>query len=353
MKKFNFNQILKKSSPYIIAEIGVNHGNSLALADKMIKQAKLGGANAVKFQTYKAELIASKKSPYYWDLKKVSETSQYKLFKKFDKFNSLEYKKLKKICDKYEIEFTSTPFDINSVDFLDELVSFFKIASADFTNLPLISKVCAKGKPVIISTGACDIKEIISLDKYLKRKFPKIQVIFLHCVLSYPTSFKNANLNFINILKKKFPKRIIGYSDHTMPDQSMIVLTKAYESGAQIIEKHFTSEDLKGEKNNDHFHSMDLNDIKKFRANIDLLGVINGNYKTRKVLKCETTSRKYARRSLFTMGTIKKNERITEKNIIAKRPGTGISPLKIHQILNKKAKKNLSDDHKISFKDIK
>ena len=110
----------------MIAEIGVNHENSIGKAEKMIVQAKLGGVDAVKFQTYKADLIASKNSPYYWDLNKVSETSQYKLFKKFDKFGEEEYKKLKKICDKHKITFTSTPFDINSVDFLDKLVPFLK-----------------------------------------------------------------------------------------------------------------------------------------------------------------------------------------------------------------------------------
>ena len=115
----------------MIAEIGVNHENSIGKAEKMIVQAKLE-EQMVKFQTYKADLIASKNSPYYWDLNKVSETSQYKLFKKFDKFGEEEYKKLKKICDKHKITFTSTPFDINSVDFLDKLVPFFKIASADF-----------------------------------------------------------------------------------------------------------------------------------------------------------------------------------------------------------------------------
>ena len=160
-------------------------------------------------------------------LNEVSEKSQYKLFQKFDKFNVEDYEKLKKICDKYKIIFTSTPFDLNSVDFLDDLVPFFKIASADFTNLPLIDKICSKKKPIVISTGACEMQELLFLDKYLKKKFPKIEVVFLHCVLSYPTSFKNANLNFIKILKKKFPKRIIGYSDHTLPDNSMLVLTKS------------------------------------------------------------------------------------------------------------------------------
>ncbi len=353
MKKFNFRNILKKKKPYLIAEIGVNHENSIGKAEKMIIQAKLGGADAVKFQTYKADLIASKNSPYYWDLNKVSETSQYKLFKKFDKFGEEEYKKLKKICDKHKITFTSTPFDINSVDFLDKLVPFFKIASADFTNLPLINKVCSKKKPIIISTGACDIKEIVFLDKYLQKNFPKIEVIFLHCILSYPTSFSDANLNFIKILKKRFPHRTIGYSDHTMPDQSMMVLTKSYEYGAEIIEKHFTADRFKGRKNNDHFHSMDFKDIKKFRNNVELIKKIDGKIKDRIILKCEKISRKNARRSIFTLGKIKKNQKITYKNIIAKRPGDGISPIFVKKIINKIAKKDLNDDHKIKFSDIR
>ena len=337
----------------MIAEIGVNHENSLKRAEKMIVQAKLGGADAVKFQTYKADLIASKNSPYYWDLKKVSETSQYKLFKKFDKFGESDYKRLKKICDKNKIIFTSTPFDIHSVDFLDKLVPFFKVASADFTNLPLINKICSKKKPIIISTGACNMKEIYFLDKYLKKNFPRIEVIFLHCILSYPTSFSDANLNFIKLLKKKFPKRTIGYSDHTMPDQSMMVLTKSYEYGAEVIEKHFTTDKLKGRKNNDHFHSMDFHDLKRFRDNIELTKVINGKNKNRNVLGCEKKSRKNARRSIFTLGKIKKNQKITYRNIIAKRPGDGISPIYVKKIINKYAKKDLSDDHKIKFSDVK
>ena len=140
-----FKNFKKLKKPYLIAEIGVNHENSLALADKIIKQAKMGGASAVKFQTYKADKIASKNSPYYWDLKQVKETSQFKLFKKYDKFNHSHYKKLKKICEFYSIEFLSTPFDHDAVNFLNKLVPFFKIASADATNIPLIEKVCKTG----------------------------------------------------------------------------------------------------------------------------------------------------------------------------------------------------------------
>ena len=352
MKKINFKKILKKRSPYIIAEIGVNHESSFFKAEKMIRQAKLGGADAVKFQTYKANLLASKKSPYYWDLKKVSIKSQYELFKKFDKFNESDFIKLKKICDKYKITFCSTPFDSQSALFLNKLVSFFKIASADFTNLPLIDLVCSFGKPVLISTGACTILEIMKLKSYICKKYPKVEIIFMHCVLSYPTDYKFANLQQIKLLKVKLKTGIIGYSDHTMPDKSMLVLLESYRYGAQIIEKHFTSDDLKGHKNNDHFHSMDFNDLKILRNNLELIKIIKGKKEKRKILACEIISRKNARRSIFTFTSMKKGEKFSNKNIIPKRPGDGISTMKINKILDKKATKNLPNDHKLKWSDI-
>ena len=352
MKKISFKKILKNKNPYIIAEIGVNHENSFFKAEKIIKQAKAGGADAVKFQTYKAELIASKNSPYYWDLNKVSTTSQYKLFKKFDKFNEKDFIKLKKICDKYKITFCSTPFDYKSALFLNKLVPFFKIASADFTNRPLIELVCSFGKPVIISTGACTTDEIVKLKSYISSKYPSTELIFMHCVLSYPTEYKFANLEQIKFLKNKLKNNIIGYSDHTMPDQSMLVLLESFRYGAQIIEKHFTSDNCKGLKNNDHFHSMDFNDLKLLRSNLELIKTIKGNGNIKKVLSCEKKSRKNARRSLFTFCQIRKGDKISFENIIPKRPGDGISPVNIKKLINKKATKHLLPDHKLKWSDF-
>ena len=130
----------KKTNPYFIAEVGVNHENNLTRAKKLIDLAKEGGADGVKFQTYTAEKIACKQSPYYWDIKEIPVKSQYKLFKKFDKFGFKEYEKLKRHCDSVKIDFLSTPFDIEAVDYLNHLVPFFKVASADLTNFPLIKK---------------------------------------------------------------------------------------------------------------------------------------------------------------------------------------------------------------------
>ena len=166
----------------------------------------------------------------------------------------------------------------------------------------------------------------------------------MHCILSYPTNYNDANLQFINIFKKKYKNFITGYSDHTMPDSSGMVLTKAYELGATVIEKHFTLDTLKGKKNNDHFHSMNFKDLITFRENINILKKITGKNQIRKILNTEKKSRKNARRSVFSLGFIEKGEKITMQNTIAKRPGRGIPPDSYHKILNKKLKKNIKDD---------
>lgn len=346
--KFNF-----KTLPYFIAEAGVNHENNMNLAEKIIKQASIGGASAVKFQTYKAELLASKKSPAYWDTTKVKIRSQYKLFKKFDKFNVNNYVKLKKICDYYKVDFLSTPFDNQSAEFLNKLVKYFKLASADITNRPLIDKILSFKKPIIFSTGASNMREIIDTYKYIKQKNSKIDIGVLHCILAYPTKLEDCNLDIITLLKSKFKNAYVGLSDHAMPDKNMIVLTKSYDLGATIIEKHFTESLYKGKKNNDHFHSINFNDLKTFFSNIEILKKISGNkIKTRKPLNSETSSRKFARRSMYTNKIIKKNEIFTLENLIPKRPGIGISPLFAKKIYGKKAKKNILNDKLLKWSDV-
>ena len=348
--KLGSKTVKSNKQPYFIAEIGVNFENNFQRAKKIIKLAKEGGADAVKFQSYKAEKIACKNSPYYWDLKEVKVKSQYKLFKKFDKFGFKEFNLLKKYCDKLKIDFLSTPFDLEAVDYLDDLVPFYKVASADLTNYPLIKKICEKNKPIVLSTGASNQKEIYDVLKFIKKNNKKINVILLHCVLSYPTDNKDANLNLIKNFKKTFKNKIIGYSDHTLPDENMIILTKAYQNGAWVIEKHFT--DTKGLKGNDHFHSIDKKDLIKFKKNIDLLNKIDGVSKKREVLKSEKKSRINARRSIVARNNISKGEKFTFDNLIMKRPGFGISPTKIFKVIGKTARKNISEDSIINFKDI-
>ena len=192
--------------------------------------------------------------------KKEKAKSQYKLFKKFDKFNKEDYVMLSNYCKK-SIDFLSTPFDENSVDFLDPLMNFYKVASADLTNYPLLKKISSKNKPIILSLGASTCKIEATL-KFLKKNKAG-NLILLHCILNYPTIDQNANLEKIILLKEKYKNHIIGYSDHTLPDSVMFPLVMATLYGSKIIEKHFTyNKKLKG---NDHYHAMDYQDLKNLR----------------------------------------------------------------------------------------
>ena len=172
------NKRLRLFKPYIIAEAGVNHECKIKNAYKLIREAKEGGADAIKFQTYKADELASKFSPAYWDLKKEKTKNQNQLFKKYDKFNENDYKKLKKYCDKLKIEFLSTPFDFNSAKFLAKLVKCFKISSSDITNKPFIKYLCKFKKPIILSTGASNLSEIKRAVKWIEEE--KVKVAILH-----------------------------------------------------------------------------------------------------------------------------------------------------------------------------
>jgi len=178
--KFDGQCELRK--PYIIAEIGVNHEGSIETARKIIDDAAEGGADAVKFQTYKADKIAIKNSPAYWDTCKEPTDSQYKLFQKYDKFWKSDYEKLKSYCDKVEIEFMSTPFDKESATFLNDMVNVFKISSSDITNKPFIEYLCDFRKPIILSTGASYMHEVQEAVEWIGLK--EVPVALLHCILS-------------------------------------------------------------------------------------------------------------------------------------------------------------------------
>ena len=346
---FNYKNIQKNNAKYIIAEIGVNHECSIKAAKKLILLAKKGGADAAKFQTYKAEKIVKKNSKAYWDIKKEKTKSQFELFSKFDKFQLKDYKNLALYCKKLKIDFLSTPFDLESVSFLNPLVPLFKISSSDITNIPLIKKIAKCRKPIILSTGASNIEEIKSAIKILKKGTKKI--VIMHCILNYPTKDWNANLSMIADLKKNFPQYIIGYSDHTLPDTNMLNLTTAYLLGAKVIEKHFThNKKLKG---NDHYHSMDVKDLKNLFKNITHINKILGKIGKKKFVKSEIKSRKFARRSIVVKKNLKKNQRITENDIIALRPNIGISVENWNRVLGKRAKKNLMKNKSLAMKDLK
>lgn len=340
--------ISQSSAPYVIAEIGVNHEGSLDKARELIELAHEGGADAAKFQSYKAEALAAKHSPAYWDRTKEPTASQYELFKKFDHFGEKDYITLAGHCRKTGIDFISTPFDDQAVNFLYPLVPFYKIASADITYIPFLRKIAKQGKPVILSTGASRLGEIdLALEEL--RLHGCEQVALLHCILNYPTDYEHANLGMISGLQRAYPELVIGYSDHTLPDPDMLILTAAYLKGARIIEKHFTyNKNLKG---NDHYHAMDVGDLKKFKNNLSFLQKIKGV--THKApLPSESLSRKNARRSICLKRPVAEGTRLTEDVLTCKRPAIGISPTYWDEVIGRQVVKNLPEDHLLRWEDL-
>lgn len=324
--------------PYIIAEVGVNHEGSMEIAKRLVDEAKEGGAHAVKFQSYKAETLASKNSPAYWDTTKEPTQSQFELFKKYDSFWKDEMQELKNYCDIIGIEFMSTPFDIESAKFLNEMMDVFKISSSDITNKPFIEFICGFGKPIIMSTGASNLEEVQNAVDWIKPFH--VPLALLHCVLNYPTFDIDANLGMISGLKRAFPDNIIGYSDHTLPKE-MKVCEIATLLGAVIIEKHFTHD--KSLPGNDHYHAMDKNDLKKFNEKLDITFEVLGKFKI-EALDNEENSRMNARRSLVAAKHIPKGKIIEESDLTFKRPAHGISPEYIDKVVGKEAKFDILED---------
>ena len=332
----------------LIAEIGVNYydiakkmGISLLDAAKlMVKEARDAGVHAVKFQSYKANTLAARKSPSYWDIIEEPTTSQFELFKKFDSFSYREYEGISEYCDNIGVEFLSTAFDIESADYLFDLMNVYKISSSDLNNLPFVEYQAKKGKPLLLSVGASNEEEIESAVDII-RKYNNNPIVLLHCVLEYPTPYEHANLNRILTMKDKYPDLIIGYSDHTKPDKSGDIIKTAYNLGALVIEKHFTLD--KTLRGNDHYHAMDPEDVSEIIKGIDFINKIRGSYEI-KCLDSELISRQNARRSLVTVCKVNKGDTITREMLTFKRPGTGISPSEIENVVGRIAKVNISED---------
>lgn len=334
--------------PYFIAEFGVNFYDTakvlnitpLEAAKLYIDKASVSGIDCVKFQSYKAETLASKNSPAYWDMTKEPTKSQYELFKKFDSFGKNDYKELSEYAHNKNLDFTSTPFDFESADYLEEIVDFYKISSSDLSNFPFIKYIAKKGKPVVISVGASYLEEVHQVYDLLIENGCKA-ITIMHCVLSYPTKCEDANLKIITTLKNEFPKAKIGFSDHVAPDSNMLTLTTAYILGADVIEKHFTLD--KTLQGNDHYHAGEPEDFLLARKNFEFVNKILGNGK-KTVLKCEEIPRKEARRSIVLTKNLKKDDVITKESITMKRPGTGISPQDYEKVLGKQVNIDLEED---------
>lgn len=340
-------------NPFLIADIGFNFFDiaeregisDIDAAKLMVDEAKSCGVDAVMFQSYKSENVFSTNVPNYWESSGEPIDSQFELFKKFDRFGVDEFRKLSDYCEDVGILFMSTPYDFEAADYLDEFMSVFKISSSDLTNIPFIKYVAGKNKPILLSTGASTLKEIKDAVKAIE-DVSTVDIAIMHCVLSHPTAFEDANLSMIKDLSSNFPDYEIGYSDHTISDENMVVLTTAYNYGANIIEKHFTLD--KSLPGYDHSYSMDSNDVGKFKSNINFLSKISG-YKHKQPLICESSTRKESRRSIVAKNDIERGNVILQSDITFKRPGTGISPADVDDVVGKVANVDIPKDAIIGY----
>ena len=332
----------------MIAEMGVNFYDTakvmgispLDAAKLYIDKAAEAGVDCAKFQSYKANTIVSKNSPAYWDTTKEPTKTQYELFLKHDSFGENEYRVLCDYTHSKGLDFTSTPFDYDSADYLESMIDFYKVSSSDLSNIPFIKYIGSKGKPVYISVGAAYLSEVDVAVRTLKELGCK-DIVVLHCVLSYPTDPCDANLRVIESLKKTFPDIRVGFSDHVAPDETMMTLATAYLLGAEVIEKHFTLD--KSLSGNDHYHAGDPDDFKKAIANFKWIDMVLGcGEKT--VLDCEIIPRREARRSLVLARDMKVGEVIKREDLIPKRPGTGISPENIDIVVGREVVRDLKED---------
>ena len=334
----------------IIAEAGVNHNGSLSMAYKLVEAASKSGADYIKFQTFKTELNISKiakKADYQIKNTNDKVETQFEMVKKLE-LSFDDFKKLKEYCDKLNIGFLSTGFDMESVDFLDKLnMDYFKIPSGEITNKPLLKCISEKNKPLIVSTGMCSMDEIGTALRILtKNGSNKNDITVLHCNTEYPTPFNDINLKAMIAIANTHNVKV-GYSDHSLGIEVPIA---AVALGAQVIEKHFTlDQNFEGP---DHRCSLNPLELKSMVSSIrNVEESISGNG-IKEPSESEKVNIDIVRKSLHLKAGLNKGEILKEEHIICLRPGNGISPMNIDDVLGLRAKKNLEPLTKLSRKDL-
>ncbi|ABR56006.1 N-acetylneuraminate synthase [Methanococcus aeolicus Nankai-3] len=347
MKKIKIeNKYIGENEPvFIIAEAGVNHNGDIELAKKLIDIASECGADAVKFQTFKAEKVVSKRAPKaeYQTKNTGTDESQYEMIKELE-LTEDDFYELYKYSKNKNIMFLSTPFDFESADYLDELMPLFKISSTDLNNLPFLEYIAKKKKPIILSTGMGTLGEIDEAINIIK-KANNNDIILLHCVTNYPASFESLNLRVIRTLKEAF-KLPVGFSDHSLGIYAPI---SAVSLGATVIEKHFTlDKNLPGP---DHKASLSPEELKEMVSAIRSIEKALGNGIKRPTSE-EEKIKKVARRSLVANVDIPKGATIKKEMIVIKRPGTGIEPKYLNEIMGKKVKRDIKIDEILKLGDI-
>ena len=338
--------ISQGSPPFIVAEAGVHHYNSVDLAKQYILAARLAGADAVKFQTYTAKRIAAKWAPTYWDA--PDGKTQYDIFAERSLLSQGDYEELFAFAKDVGIILLSTPFDPDSASLLAKFdMPAYKIASADLTYFHLLETVASFGKPIILSTGAATFDEIDETVNFLEKLGAEFSL--LHCVLSYPTAIKDANLHRITELKNRYPGIIVGYSDHTQPQDSTLACPLAVSLGARIIEKHFTLNKLLD--GDDHYHAVDSNGLARLVRDCKDAAIMTAP--GAEIMESEVPARTYARRSIVAARKLKAGTVLTMDDVDFKRPGTGISPKNVRDVVGKTLLRDLNEDDLIQYQDLR
>ena len=329
------------SKVMIIAEAGVNHNGSFELAKEMVRKAKDAGVDYVKFQTFIPEKLVSKyadKADYQKETT-GGEQSQLQMLEKLA-LSYDDFVELSKYCKDIGIGFISTPFDLESIDFLETLdMDFWKIPSGEVTNLPYLEKIARTGRDVVISTGMCEMPEILdALEVLEKNGAGKITV--LHCNTEYPTPYEDVNLKAMLHIGRETGEAV-GYSDHTLGIEVPIA---AVALGATVIEKHFTLD--KTMEGPDHRASLEPDELKTMVSAIRHIEASLGDGIKRRT-ESENKNVQVARKSIVAKTNIRKGEPFTEVNITVKRPGTGITPMKWYEVLGSLADRNYVEDEVI------
>ena len=327
----------------IIAEAGVNHNGSLERAKEMALAAKKAGADIVKYQTAVPEQVVSRfaEKADYQKQQTGSEESQLEMIKKIH-FGFEEHRQLKEYCDEIGIRYLSTPFDLDSIDFLATLdMPVWKIPSGEITNLPYLEKVAALKKPLILSTGMSMLSEIEDALAVLEENGCE-DVTLLHCNTEYPTPMEDVNLLAMRELEEQFALPV-GFSDHTLGIEADIA---AAALGACVIEKHFTlDKTLEGP---DHQASLEPDELEAMVRAIRNIEKALGTGE-KHVTPSEAKNRPIARKSIVAKRAIKKGEVFTAENLTTKRPGDGVSPMRWYDVLGKEASRDFAEDEKISL----
>lgn len=334
---------MKKKSTFIIAEAGVNHNGSFELAKMLVDKAVWAGVDCIKFQTFNSNNLVSASAQKADYQKKTTDgnESQLDMLKKLELTHE-QFSELKDYCHEKNIMFLSTPFDLESIDFLAEIgVKTWKIPSGEITNFPFLRKIAKRKESVIMSTGMCTLEEVHEAIKVLN-DFGTTDITLLHCTTEYPAPYDSVNLNAMITLKNKFGCEV-GYSDHT---NGIEIPVAAVAMGASVIEKHFTLD--KNMVGPDHKASLEPEELKQMVLSIRNVESALGNG-IKQPSMAEKKNILIARKSIVAKCEIKKGEFFTEENITAKRPGNGISPMNWNDVLGKTATRDFSIDELIKL----